>query len=97
MVHVASEDAQSPSGQLPSVPTTLEIMAKVTYEAGGLRKWEEVKDKRFIVMAMRASLFALAEAELDVEMINAGWGEDEHAAERFDDNFRALIREIASQ
>lgn len=45
--------------------------------------------------AIRAALYALADADISEEMIEAGW-EDDEAAVRFDEDFRSVLTWIAS-
>lgn len=85
---------------------TLQIIAKAIVQVGNL-SWEAPIDWDYIskdpqnewyLRAMeqaRAALLALARADLSEDMINTGW-EGGEAAVRFDDDFRALIREIAA-
>lgn len=74
----------------------IESAAKAAWELYGGSTWEQAPRERQkqTIAFVRAGLLAVAGADISKEMINAGW-EGNAFADRFEENFRALLREIA--
>jgi hypothetical protein len=77
----------------------IEKMAAAYISAGISQKyWDELSPQNQLAIAacMRAALMALAEADLDEPMINAGW-EHDNGTVNFEDDFRILLKVIANE